>query len=272
MRKIPSLKRKLASRQVTLGSWIQLAHPAIAEIMARAGFDWLTVDLEHSTIDLAEAEQLIRTIELCGVAPLVRLSSNDPVQIKRVMDAGAHGIIVPTVNRPEEAEAAVAAVLYPPRGRRGVGLARAQGYGTRFEAYRSWLATESVVIAQIEHIDGVRNLEAILSVPGIAGFLVGPYDLSASLGVPGEFTHPEVRKALATIRRIAARHPAVAAGYHVVPPQPELVSAKIREGYRLIAYSTDMIFLGHACREGVQGIRAGRPGWRANLGRRSGHS
>ena len=109
------LKRKLSQNEITIGSWITLAHPSIAEIMACAGFDWLVVDLEHSVITIKEAEELIRVINLCGVVPLVRLSINDSVQIKRVMDAGAHGIIVPMVNNRAEADTAVAAVYYPQR-------------------------------------------------------------------------------------------------------------------------------------------------------------
>src|SRR5579885_2235656 len=129
----PSLKQRLRSGDTTVGSWITLAHPAIAEIMAKAGFDWLVVDLEHSVITIREAEELIRVIELCGSVPLVRVSANEPVQIKRVMDAGAHGVVVPMVNSREDAARAVASVKYPPRGARGAGLARAQGYGTSFE-------------------------------------------------------------------------------------------------------------------------------------------
>ena len=110
------LKEKLNKRDLTVGSWITLAHPAIAEIMAKAGFDWLSVDMEHSVITIREAEELIRVIDLCGVVPpLVRLSANDPVQIKRVMDAGAHGVIVPMVNSVAQAEQAVSAVRYPLR-------------------------------------------------------------------------------------------------------------------------------------------------------------
>ncbi len=127
-----SLKQKMRSGQQTVGSWITLAHPAIAEIMARAGFDWLVVDLEHSVITIREAEELIRTISLCGATPLVRLTANDAAQIKRVMDAGAHGIVVPMVKTKEDAVRAVSAVQYPPTGTRGVGLARAQGYWATF--------------------------------------------------------------------------------------------------------------------------------------------
>lgn len=255
---VPSLKATLQSGRVTIGSWITLAHPAIAEIMAKAGFDWLVVDLEHSVITIREAEELIRVIELSGVTPLVRLSANDPVQIKRVMDAGAYGIIVPMVNSGKDAEQAVTAVKYPPLGDRGVGLARAQGYGVRFQEYKAWLERESIVIVQVEHIKAVENLDDILKVEGVDGFIVGPYDLSGSLGVPGEFEHPAMVEALQAIRRAASGWKAVA-GYHVVQPKPDLVIQKIQEGYRFVAYSLDILFLGEMSRGGLKAIRKALP-------------
>ncbi len=248
------LKEAFQSGKLTIGSWVTLAHPAIAEIMAKAGFDWLVVDLEHSVITIREAEELIRVIELCGIPPLVRLSANDPVQIKRVMDAGAHGVVVPMVTTRDEAEQAVAAVKYPPVGNRGVGLARAQGYGVRFEEYRAWLEQYSVVVALVEHIKAVENRDDILRVEGLDGFIIGPYDISGSLGVPGEFEHPPMIEALKEIQRVAGNHKAVA-GYHVVPPKPDLVIQKVQEGYRFIAYSVDMLFLGEMCRGGLGTIR-----------------
>jgi 2-dehydro-3-deoxyglucarate aldolase len=121
------LKQKLKNKDLTVGSWITLGNTSIAEILANAGYDWLVVDLEHTTISLEQAGELIRTIELAGVSPLVRLTNNDENQIKRVMDAGAHGIVVPMVKSADDAKYAVAATRYPPLGNRGVGLARAQG-------------------------------------------------------------------------------------------------------------------------------------------------
>lgn len=251
-----SLKERIHSGQTTIGSWITLAHPAIAEIMARAGFDWLVVDLEHSVITIREAEELIRIIELCGVTPLVRVSANEPVQIKRVMDAGAHGVVVPMVNGREDARRAVASVKYPPQGTRGVGLARAQGYGTRFDEYRTWLERESLVIVQVEHGCAVENLSSILEVDGVDGFLVGPYDLSGSLGIPGQFEHPSMLRALDRIAEVVAQT-RTAAGYHVVEPHHELVVEKAKQGYQFIAYSLDTLLLGEACRQGLQRIRHG---------------
>jgi len=249
-----NLKDKLKNKEVTIGSWITLAHPAIAEIMAKAGFDWLVVDMEHSVITIREAEELIRVIELCGVDPLVRLSANDPTQIKRVMDAGAYGVIVPMVNTREDAIAVVNAVKYPPVGMRGVGLARAQGYGTNFEKYKDWVAKESIVIVQVEHIKAVENLEDILSVEGVDAFIIGPYDLSGSLGKPGEFDHSEVMDALTEIRNISSKVN-ITAGYHVVSPQNDLVLKRIEEGYSFIAFGVDFLFLGEMCRGELRNLR-----------------
>ena len=250
------LKRRLKNKQLTVGSWITLAHPGIAEIMSAAGFEWITVDLEHSVINIREAAELIRVIDLYQVAPLVRLSANDPVQIKRVMDAGAWGVIVPMVNSPEDAQRAVKAVHYPPGGRRGVGLARAQGYGAAFEKYRQWLADNAVVIVQIEHIQAVEQIDRILSVEGVDGFMVGPYDLSASLGVPGQFDHPLMVDAMQRIRD-AGKVSTKSAGIHVVEPSMVELQARIDEGYRFIAYSLDIRMLDCTCRDVLQRLKPG---------------
>lgn len=250
-----TLKEKLTNNEITFGSWITIGHPAIAEILAFAGFDWLTIDMEHSAITLAEAQSLIQTIELSGCTPLVRVGSNDPVIIKRVMDAGSHGVIVPQVNSVQEAKQAVDAVKYPPKGERGVGLARAQGYGINFEEYKEWNDNNSVVIVQIENILGVDNLEEIITVEGIDGFIVGPYDLSASLGVPGEFEHPKYLKAIEKINSVINNDSKIAAGFHVVPLEPEMVKDKIEEGYSFLAYSLDSLFIADYARKDMLKIK-----------------
>ncbi|MDD1661937.1 MAG: aldolase/citrate lyase family protein [Methanomicrobiales archaeon] len=253
-----SLKDRLSTKEVTIGSWITLGHPAIGEILAGCGFDWLTIDMEHSAITLAECQDLVRVIELAGCCPLVRVGENDPNLIKRVMDAGAHGVIVPQVNSREDALRAVASVKYPPEGARGVGLARAQGYGLHFDAYRRWNGEESIVIVQIEHIQAVENLADILSVPGVDGFIVGPYDLSASLGHPGEFSRPGFLKAMERIHRVAGDMPHIPAGFHVVPPDPGEVGKKIQEGYRFIGYSLDTLLLATTCLRDLADMSGGR--------------
>lgn len=251
------LKENLQSQRLTIGSWITLAHPAVAEIMARSGFDWLVVDLEHSVITIREAEELIRVIALCDVSPLVRLTCNDPNQIKRVMDAGAHGIIVPMVNSRSDAEQAISAVYYPPRGQRGVGLARAQGYGTRFQEYRKWLGEQAVVIVQVEHIGAVNNLEAILSVDGVDAYFIGPYDLSASMGLPGQFDRTEVVAAIERTKRIG-RAMGKTGGLHIVEPDPAELKRRIDEGFTFLAYSLDTRMLDTTCRDGLAAVRSSR--------------
>jgi 2-dehydro-3-deoxyglucarate aldolase len=244
------LKEKLRQNQLTLGSWITLGHSSIAEILAMAGYNWLVVDMEHTTISIEQAGELIRVIDLCGVAPLVRLTSNHPDQIKRVMDAGAHGIVVPMVNSVADAERAVAATRYAPRGIRGVGLARAQKFGPGFQDYLHWQKDGPVVIVQIEHQDALEHLEAIFSVPGVDGFIIGPYDLSCSMGMPGDFDRPEFKAAMQQILSTGLRMN-FPAGLHIVEPDPARLAQVIQEGYRFVAYSVDVRMLDVAARVGV---------------------
>ena len=248
------VKDNLLKGRLTIGSWLSLGDLGITEIMARSGFDWLGIDMEHSAITIEKAQEMVRVIDLCGLTVLVRVGANDHHLIKRVMDTGAHGVIVPMINTAAEARAAVAAVKYPPEGKRGVGLSRAQGYGMSFEKYKEWVGQHSIVIVQIEHIEGVANLAEILDVKGVDGFLVGPYDLSGSMGIPGRFDDPRMKKALKTILSVA-RKKGRTAGFHVVPADPRLVAARVKEGFRFVAYSVDFVLLGSKCSEGVAQMR-----------------
>ncbi|MFH1147701.1 MAG: aldolase/citrate lyase family protein [Pseudomonadota bacterium] len=251
------LRKRLAGGQLTVGSWITLGHPAIAEIMAGSGFDWLTVDMEHSAITLDQAQQLIQVISLCGIVPLVRVGDNNPYLIKRVMDAGAYGVIVPMVNTREDAINAVHAVRYPPLGKRGVGLARAQGYGFDFERYREWCAGESVVVVQIEHIEAINNLEEILAVEGVDGSMIGPYDLSGSLGIPGDFEAPAVKEAMIRYEEIC-RNMGKNMGFHIVQPDPDMAKRYLARGYTFLAVGLDTLFLGQHARRVVEALGACR--------------
>lgn len=246
-----NLKAKLKGGQLCLGTWITLGHSAIAEIFAKAGFDWVVVDLEHSTISIEKAGELIRTIDLVGVSPLVRLTSNDTNLIKRVMDAGAHGIVVPNVNNPKDARTAVAATRYAPRGHRGVGLARAQQFGPGFKDYLEWQKDGPTVIVQIEHQSALGHLDEIFTTPGVDGFIIGPYDLSCSMGMPGEFDRPEFVSAIQTILQTGMRV-GCPAGIHIVEPDPQSLRQVIGEGYRFIAYSVDIRMLDAFAREGIK--------------------
>jgi len=236
------LKEKLRNNELTIGSWITIGHPAIPEILATAGFDWLAIDIEHNSIDLLMTQILISTIQSKNIAALVRVSKNEEVVIKHVLDAGADGVIVPMINSREDAVKAVEYVKYPPVGKRGVGLSRAQEYGTGFEKYKKWLNENVVIIAQIEHIDGVKNIESIITTPGIDAIMIGPYDLSGSLGYPGDYDRNEVKGALRQVEEVC-KNKNFPLGFHVVPPEIKLMEDTISKGYRFVAFSTDFLFM-----------------------------
>ncbi|MCX7744171.1 MAG: aldolase/citrate lyase family protein [Flavobacteriales bacterium] len=250
-----SLKNKLSTNKLTIGSWITLGNQGIAEIMCSGGFDWLTLDLEHSVIELSQVQQLIAIIKHHHIAALVRVSKNEEVVIKRVMDAGADGVIVPMINSKADAIQAVNYVKYPPLGKRGVGLARAQGYGTNFEAYKDWLNESSIIIAQIEHIDAVNNIEEILEVEGIDGIIIGPYDLSGSMGYPGEYHREDVKAAIRKVEEacIQLNKPL---GFHVIHPDHQLMVDKINNGYTFLAFSLDFFFLGEKLRSEMHQLKS----------------
>lgn len=254
--RIAVLKRALRARQPTLGCWVNIAHPVIVEVLATAGFQWLVIDLEHTTTGLREAAELIRVIEAEKMVPLVRLTYNDPNQIKRLMDAGAGGVIVPMVGSAAEAAQAVSAVRYPPLGTRGIGLSRAQGYGTAFGEYLEHNNRDSIVIVQIEHINAINGLEDILAVEGVDASFIGPYDLSGSMGKPGQLEDDDVKAALARYEEVSARK-GMAMGYHVVDPDPAKALEKIAKGYSFVAFGIDFTFLGASCRARMNEVRAG---------------
>lgn len=233
-----NFKKKFNTGKVQLGTWLTIPSSAVAEIICQAGFDWVAIDMEHSSMTTSDAEQLIRVIDLSGKTPLVRLSSNDEVLIKKVMDAGAHGIIVPMTNSLKDVNHAYESMHYPPLGKRGVGLARAQNYGASFKDYWKWVANESILIVQIEHKDAVANLDEIFSSGKIDGYIIGPYDLSASLGIPGQFDHPDLQRALKYIEDKADEYK-IPKGIHIVEMDQNLLKDKMDLGYKVIAYGVD---------------------------------
>lgn len=243
------IKEKLKGNNVSLGTWMSIGHVSIAEMLASAGYDWVVIDMEHSTITVADALNLLIAIEGRGAAPLVRLSWNDPVQAKRLMDAGAAGVLVPMVNTKADAELAVKSVKYPPLGFRGTGLARAQGYGLTFNDYVRRANEDGLLIVQIEHIDAVRNIDDILSVSGIDGTFIGPYDLSASMGIPGQLNHPDVEEAKRRVLQATLAY-GLAAGIHLVHPgtAPADLQQCLAQGYRFVALGTDILLVGESCR------------------------
>ena len=246
-----TLKTKLRNRENTVGSWITIGHQAIIDILAEAGFDWLVIDLEHTSIDYNELQILISFIQSHDMAALVRVSKNEEVVIKRALDAGADGIIVPMVCSKEDAQNAVSFLNYPPDGKRGVGLNRAQRYGFGFDEYGDWLKNHAVLIAQIEHIQGVDNILEIINTKGIDGVFIGPYDLSGSLNIPGDFKDSRMLAALKKVEDACLVNK-ISMGYHVIDPDSALVREKQAVGYNFIAFSTDFLFLGRKASDEMQ--------------------
>jgi len=243
------IKETMLRGEPSLGTWMSLAHPSIAEILAMAGYDWVVIDTEHSCIDVSEVLRLIIAIEQRGSIPLVRLAGINPIQAKAVLDAGAAGVVVPMVNTKADAELAVQMTKYPLLGSRGACLARAQGYGENFDAYVQNANADTLLIVMIEHKNAVANIEEILSVPGIDGIFIGPYDLSLSLGIPGQLTHPDVQGAKQKVRDATIAHRLIP-GIHLVQPSTAADDCRqsITEGYRFIALGTDILFLGDSAR------------------------
>ncbi|MDB9705258.1 aldolase/citrate lyase family protein [Gammaproteobacteria bacterium] len=227
----------------SIGTWLSLPNESVAEIFAKAGYDWVVIDLEHSSININQAEQLIRVIDLAGSKPFVRLSGHSSSQIKRVLDAGAKGILAPMVETKAQIDSIISACHYPPSGNRGMGLARAQGYGEA-NAKSEYILTNSKnieIYAQIESVAGIANLDSILS-QEIDGYFIGPYDLSASLGNPGVFDSDAFINAEEEILRASKQHQ-VKAGYHLVEPNPEQIPLLVNKGYDMIAFSVDIRML-----------------------------
>jgi len=243
------IKEKLKRGEVSIGSWISLAHVSNAEILAAAGYDWIAIETEHTAIDMREVLRLIMAIEGRGAVPMVRLAGIDPLQAKTALDSGAAGLLVPLVNTRAAAELAVTMAKYPPQGFRGMGVARAHGYGKHFAEYVSQANEDTLLVVQIEHIEAVRNIEEILSVPGIDGTFIGPYDLSASLGIPGQIDHPEVQAAKQRVLEVTLAH-GLTAGIHLLHPDQAAANLRqcIVEGYRFIALGSDIMFLGESSR------------------------
>ena len=251
----------MPNAKLTIGSWVSLFHPSIIEVMATAGFDWLVVDMEHSVVDYFHAQQMIATIQAQGLPAYVRLPENNGRIIKRVLDAGADGLIVPNVRNRTEAEAAVRWSNYPPVGTRGVGLGRAARYGVNggFETYREGKSKHIPVVAQIEHIDAIHDLDAIISTDGIHGTLIGPYDLSGSMGKPGRYDEPDVRAALTRYEAVAKNYPDKLMGSHVVKTEADALLEKVALGYNFLAFGIDTLFLGNMVNERMGAVRARLP-------------
>ena len=229
-----SFKAKLAGGARLVGTILTLPAPELAEIAARAGFDWLFLDMEHGILDIASAQRLAQAAGACPC--LVRVPANEPAWIKKAMEIGAAGLIFPNIKSAEEATRAIGEAKYPPEGVRSVGVGRAHGYGAGFAEYVEKANRDTTLVVQVEHIESVRNVESILRTPGVDAVFVGPFDLSASMGKPGRTSDTDVRDAIGTVRKSCAVR-GVPAG--IFAPDEEAARVALEEGFSLVCVGID---------------------------------
>lgn len=244
--------RKLEKGKPSIGSWLTLDSSLAAGIMARAGFDWLMIDTEHGTMDYQGMLTAIQATLSTPTIPLVRVAWNDGALIKRALDAGAMGILVPMVMSAEEAKMAVEAVRFPPKGRRSFGgLAVQVFYG---DDYFLQADREILLAVQIEHIEAVPQTEEICQVEGVDLIFIGPNDLASSMGLLGTpfKENPRWREAVERVLRVASEA-GKPVGIHAV--SPEEVKYYIRQGFRFLALSTDAQFLRKALGECLASLK-----------------
>jgi 2-keto-3-deoxy-L-rhamnonate aldolase RhmA len=246
-----SFASKLKRGRPVIGTMLSFEAPEVAEMLSACGYDWLFIDLEHGPASVLSMQRMLQVIpDTCSA--IVRIPENSPVWIKKVLDTGCDGIIVPLVNTPDEARTAVQAAKYPPLGTRGVGIARAHGYGMQFAEYVKAANDHIAVIIQIEHVEAVRNIEAILAVPGIDGVQIGPYDLSGSMNRLGEVASEPVQAMLGQIKQ-ACRAKSIPVSMFVLSQEDAV--KEIKDGCQFIVMGVDAMFLWRAAQNALQFVR-----------------
>ena len=255
---IDAIRAALAQDKPTIGTWLQFPSSEVAELLARAGYDWVAADMEHGTFGRTGLTDIFRAIECGGAAPFARLAEASRLQIKSALEAGAQGLIFPMIESRAQLNAAISWATYPGyddgrlpeeplRENRGVGFCRANAFGTQMERYMRDRASRVFLVAQIEHIRAVNNLEDILTHPRLDAIMVGPYDLSGSMGLTAQFDHPDFQDAMRRIHEVCRKHRPLM-GLHIVQPDPAELARQVEQGSRFIAYGIDSVFLWNGAR------------------------
>ena len=244
--------QRLRHNDLLLGTMLTLPSPELAEMISSCGYDWLFMDGEHGNLSTLDWQRMLQAVAGRSAA-IIRVATNSEREIKKILDIGADGIIAPQVNTADEARHVVACCKYPPQGIRGVGLARAQGYGRSFADYMETANDSIAVIIQAEHIDAVNNIDQIVEVDGIDAVFIGPYDLSASMGLMGQVDHPEMVEAIDRVGR-ACQQRNISLGYFGTTA--ESVQDYVHKGYHLICAGTDAGFVCAGAEQMLQDLRA----------------
>jgi len=241
LKTIESIRENLTNGGYSIGSWMQIPHTSIAEIMGQSGYEWVAVDMEHGAISVHQLPDLFRALELGNTLPLVRVAQGKIKDCKQALDAGAGGIIVPMVENAEQLRQVRDATRWPPSGNRGVGFSRANLFGKHFDEYIAE-AQQPLLVAMIEHINAVDELDDILKVEGLDAIMIGPYDLSASMGLTAKFNNQNFIDVIQIIKNKSNRAK-IPCGIHIVNPSEDELRKKISDNYNFIAYSIDGVFL-----------------------------
>ncbi|MBL8817979.1 MAG: 2,4-dihydroxyhept-2-ene-1,7-dioic acid aldolase [Planctomyces sp.] len=247
----PGFRQRLRQCEPLLGTMVTLPSPATAEVLSEIGFDWLFVDAEHGALTIPDIQGILQAVG-GKAACLVRVGSCNEAEIKRVLDVGAQGVIVPQVNSAEQAAEVVRYARYAPEGNRGVGLARAHGYGFRFAEYVQSANEQISVVVQAEHRLAVENIEEIVAVPGVDAVLLGPYDLSASYNKMGQIDDPEVIAAINRVTEVC-RKAGMPLGYFGVTA--EAVKPWQTQGYSLLVAGVDILYVGQGARRMLKDLK-----------------
>ncbi len=242
---IDKIRKHLKGKKPVIGTWQQIPHSSISEILGQAGYDWIAIDMEHGAIGISQVPDLFRAIELGNALPLARVAEATSKDCKSALDAGAGGIIAPMIESSEQLKMVRDACRWPSNGIRGVGFSRANLFGKNFEAYKKE-AQSPLLIAQIEHINAANNIEDILQTDGLDAIMIGPYDLSASMGITGKFALKRFQEVIDNIINQCNKH-GIPCGDHIVLPDKKLLKKKIDQGYKFIAYGTDGVFINNNC-------------------------
>jgi len=247
-------KQKFKTQKVVLGSWIQIPSPSICEIAASQDFDWIAVDMEHTEIGYESLANMFRALKGSSTAPFVRVRENAPLDIRRALDIGAIGIIVPLIDTPEEAAKAVSYCKYPDQGCRGHAFCRANNWGENFHEYAQTANENTCVFVMIESRTAVENIDEILLTEGLDGIFIGPYDMSASYGVPGDISNKLVTDGCNKVLKSCKKHNKIA-GIHIVNPDPKVISTNIEKGFQFIAVGIDTLFLINGMKSAVSIVK-----------------
>jgi 2-dehydro-3-deoxyglucarate aldolase/4-hydroxy-2-oxoheptanedioate aldolase len=242
------MKRKLAAGEVCIGTTITTNSPAVAELLSHLGYDWLWFEMEHTALDVAAVLTMLQATNGSEVSTVVRVPWNDKTMIKRVLDTGPDGVLIPLVNTREEAEYAVRAMKYPPAGERGAGLGRAQCYGLHMGEYLQTANDEVQTLVMIEHVQAVENIEGILAVKGVDSVMVGALDLSGSMGLLGQTSHASVEGA---VQRVLAACKKARVPCGIITTDSDAANRRIREGFTNIILGIDILTLLGSAKEAL---------------------